>query len=98
MVADLTGVCMMCASTPEKSQENIRRKKMSNLKVENSKKCLSILRQFINETSSPAKSKEVVILAINHLQKVTAGTDIVLNETDFTCTGRPRAEAANAGD
>jgi hypothetical protein len=64
---------------------------MSKLKVENSRKCLSILRQFIEETSSPGKSKEVAILAINHLQKVTAGTDIVLTGTDFTCTGRPRA-------
>jgi len=64
---------------------------MSQLKVENSKKCLSTLRQFINETSSPGKSKKMAVLAINHLQKITAGTDIILTGTDFTCTGRPRA-------
>jgi hypothetical protein len=64
---------------------------MSKLKVENSKKCLSILRQFINETPSSGESKKMAVLAINHLQKITAGTDIVLTGTDFTCTGRPRA-------
>ena len=64
---------------------------MSKLKVENSKKCLSILRQFVEETSSSGKSKDLAILAINHLQKITAGTDIVLAGIDFTCTGRPRA-------
>ncbi len=64
---------------------------MSKLKVENSKKCLSILRQFVEETSSPGKNKNLAILAINHLQKITAGTDIVLTGTDFICTGKPRA-------
>jgi hypothetical protein len=64
---------------------------MSKLKVANSKKCLSILRQFVEETSSPSKSKDLAILAIDHLQKITAGTDIVLAGIDFTCTGRPRA-------
>jgi len=64
---------------------------MSKLKVENSKKCLSILRQFVEETSSSGKSKDLAILALNHLQKITAGTDIVLAGIDFTCTGRPRA-------
>jgi hypothetical protein len=64
---------------------------MSNLKVENSKKCLSILRQFVEETSSSGKNKDLAILALNHLQKITAGTDIVLSGIDFTCSGRPRA-------
>jgi len=64
---------------------------MSKLKVENSKKCLSILRQFVEETSSSGKSKDLAILAINHLQKITAGTDIILTGTDFTCSERPRA-------
>jgi hypothetical protein len=64
---------------------------MSKLKVESSKKCLSILRQFVEETSSPSKNKDLAILAINHLQKITAGTDIVLAGTDFTCSERPRA-------
>ena len=64
---------------------------MSKLKVESSKKCLSILRRFVEETSSSGKSKDLAILAINHLQKITAGTDIVLTGTDFICTGKPRA-------
>ncbi len=71
---------------------------MSKLKVENSKKCLSILRQFIEETPSLGKNKDMAILAINQLQKITAGTDIVLTGTDFTCTGRPRAQAATSYD
>jgi hypothetical protein len=64
---------------------------MNNLKVENSKKCLSILRQFIEETPSPGKSKEMAILALHQLQKITAGTDTVLAGDNFTCSGRPRA-------
>lgn len=71
---------------------------MSKLKVEDSKKCLSILRQFIEETTSPGKSKKMAVLALAQLQKITAGTDIVLKGTDFTCTGRPRAQAATSND
>jgi hypothetical protein len=64
---------------------------MSKLKIANSKKCLSILRQFVKETSSSGKNKDLAILAINHLQKITAGTGIALAGIDFTCTGKPRA-------
>jgi hypothetical protein len=64
---------------------------MSKLKVESSKKCLSILRQFVEDTSSSGNTKDMAILAIDHLQKITAGTDIILSGTDFTCSGRPRA-------
>jgi len=64
---------------------------MSKSKVENSKQCLSILRQFVEEASSSGKSKDLAILVINHLQKITAGTDIVPTGIDFTCTEKPRA-------
>jgi hypothetical protein len=67
---------------------------MSKLKVENSKKCLSILRQFIERTTLSGENKEMAVLALAQLQKITAGTDIVLTGIDFTCTGRPRAQAA----
>lgn len=64
---------------------------MSKLKVESSKNCLSTLRQFINDAPSSGGSKEMAVLALAQLQKITAGTDIVLTGTDFTCSGRPRA-------
>jgi hypothetical protein len=65
--------------------------KMSKLKVGSSKKYLSILRQFINDAPSSGESKEMAVLALAQLQKITAGTDIVLTGTDFICTGKPRA-------
>jgi len=64
---------------------------MNNSKVENSKKCLSIIRQFIEETPLPGKSKEMAILVLHQLQKITAGADNGLTAPDLTCSGRPRA-------
>ena len=46
---------------------------MSQLKNENVTKCVSLLREFIEEASVQGNKKGVAILALNHLQKITAG-------------------------
>jgi hypothetical protein len=74
---------------------------MSNLKGKNLKKCFSLLREFIDESSQSSK-KGIAMLALNQLQKITAGTDFTgssdadsSNQTDglrLTCHGRPKGE------
>jgi len=66
---------------------------MSHLKNENLNKCFSLLREYLNE--GPANNKKgSAILALEHLQKITAGTDsqgASLGSTSaLFCTGRPR--------
>ena len=62
---------------------------MSHLKDESLKKCVSLLREFINEAPLGSK-KGTAILALNQLQKITAGTS-----TSFmTCATRPRADGS----
>jgi hypothetical protein len=48
-------------------------KKMRRLKEQNVNKCFSLLREFINETSLSSK-REMAVLALNQLQKISAGT------------------------
>ena len=45
---------------------------MSHLKNENLNKCFSLLREYLNEGPSNNK-KGAAILALNQLQKITAG-------------------------
>jgi hypothetical protein len=59
---------------------------MSHLKNESLKKCVTLLREFIQE--SPAGKKGTAMLALDHLQKITAGTEIPV----MTCATRPRAD------
>jgi len=47
---------------------------MSRLKIENVNKCISLLREYIEETSLENR-KEIAILALNQLQTITAGID-----------------------
>ena len=61
---------------------------MSHLKKEIVDKCLSLLREYIDETSLSSK-KESAILALNQLQKITAGTNDLTLELGCTC--KPRA-------
>lgn len=71
--------------------------KMSQLKNKNSKKCLSILRQFINEVPSNGEEREVAILALNQLQKVTAGLsapELSASSKNRLCIGRPLADGS----
>ncbi len=64
---------------------------MSNLKATNLNKCFSLLREFIDEAQVSNK-KGVAILALNHLQKITAGDGGgATTNSDPHCTGRPRA-------
>ena len=65
---------------------------MSKLKKENVKKCVSLLRAFVEESSSHDNQKQRAILALNQLQKITAGTDpaVVIGDVSFFCLGRPR--------
>ncbi len=60
---------------------------MSRLKNENLNKCFSLLREFIDEASREDTKKEKAILALNQLQRITAGED-----TQFICLGRPRID------
>lgn len=64
---------------------------MSKLKKENVKKCVSLLREFVEESSALDNKKERAILALNQLQKITAGTDSsgALGDVSFFCMGRP---------
>ncbi len=65
---------------------------MSKLKKENVKKCVSLLREFVEESSSHDSQKQRAILALNQLQKITAGNDpgVAIGEVSFFCLGRPQ--------
>ena len=67
---------------------------MSKLKKENLKKCVSLLREYVEESSAIANKKERAILALDQLQKITAGTDsnIAIGDVYFFCMGRPRVD------
>jgi len=68
---------------------------MSKLKKENLKKCVSLLREFVEESAALDNKKERAILALNQLQKITAGTDsaVVIGTVSFLCMGSPRVES-----
>ena len=63
---------------------------MSNLKAQNLKKCFSLLREFISETPLNSK-KEMAVLALNQLQKISAGTGYSTQGSNPGCHGRPMA-------
>ena len=67
---------------------------MSKLKKENLKKCVSLLREFVEESSALDNKKERAILALDQLQKITAGTDsnIARGVVYLFCVGRPRVD------
>jgi hypothetical protein len=60
---------------------------MSHLKDENLKKCVSLLREFIDGVPSSSK-KGIAMLALDQLQKITAGTDT----SELICATRPRVD------
>ena len=62
--------------------------KMKRLKEQNVNKCFSLLREFIDETSLSSK-KGMAVLALNQLQKISAGTGN--QDTTSGCHGRPMA-------
>ena len=67
---------------------------MSRLKIENVNKCISLLREYIEETSLENR-KEIAILALNQLQTITAGIDPgngpAAGFNLLSCEGKPRA-------
>jgi hypothetical protein len=48
---------------------------MVRLKVENLNKCVSLLREFIDESSEADNKKGIAKLALEQLEKITAGTE-----------------------
>ncbi len=54
---------------------------MANLKKEALNKCFSLLREFIDETSEGNNRKGVAVMALNQLERVTAGTTENANPT-----------------
>jgi hypothetical protein len=66
--------------------------KMSRLKNENLNKCVSLLREFIDEASTQGSKKEIAILALDQLQNITAGTTPPV-PLGPVCITRPRADA-----
>ena len=72
---------------------------MGRLKKENSKECLSILREFIDDSPFMGSEKQRAVLALEQLQKITAGTGISNDgnstpESDSACISRPRADGS----
>ncbi len=63
---------------------------MSKLKTQNLKKCFSLLREFIDE-SSQSNKKGIAMLALNQLQKITAGTDSTGSSDGSNPTDGPRS-------
>ncbi len=63
---------------------------MKKLTKKNLNQCIDLLREFIEETGSTQGKKGVAILALEHLQQITAGekSDATL---ETNCTERPRA-------
>ena len=70
---------------------------MSRLKNENVNQCFSLLREYLDEGPSNNK-KGAAILALDHLQKITAGTDSKGASLDgsqmlfFGCNGKPKVD------
>ena len=62
---------------------------MNRLKKQNLNKCISLLREFVDGASAATHKKRVAELALEQLQKITAGTGA--GESDsLSCLGRPR--------
>lgn len=79
---------------------------MSHLKDETVTMCISLLREFINQTPGMENTKGVAVLALNQLHRITGGTDtgdpIDGSEpplfTEIICEGHPRADGAPSPD
>ena len=66
---------------------------MSYLKKGNIKKCISLLEEFIDESREANNKKKVARLALDQLQRITAGTVAV----GVQCKGHPRADLGPIG-
>jgi hypothetical protein len=87
--------------THEKLSQIKGGRKMSRLKNENLNKCFSLLREYLNEGPSNNK-KGAAILALDQLQKITAGIDAngfpvdsnPLGYSLLSCNGKPRVDGS----
>lgn len=61
---------------------------MNYLRNENVKKCLSLLREFVDESSVEQGRKGIAILALDQLKRITAGD----GDPAPQCIGSPRAD------
>lgn len=62
---------------------------MNHLNDGTLKRCISLLREYVEESKVQDHKKGTAILTINQLQKIIAGTD---GETDvivLSCNGKP---------
>ncbi len=66
---------------------------MSTLKSDSLKKCLSFLREYVDETPLN-KRKRVAVLALDQLQRITAGVSASGN----SCNGKPRVDGNSFGE
>jgi hypothetical protein len=62
---------------------------MSRLKQDNVKKCVSLLREFIEGTQAANNRKATAVLALNQLQEITAGTP---PDPRLACNDTPRVD------
>ena len=62
---------------------------MGNLKKENVTKCFSMLKEFIDGVDPQDSNKGIAVLALNQLQRITAGED---NDPFSSCIDLPRAD------
>jgi len=71
---------------------------MSHLSRENINKCVSLISDFIEQSKADSERKGAAVLALRHLQQITAGTgnegDVanVADEGGPRCIGRPLAD------
>lgn len=69
---------------------------MSSLKKEALNKCFSLLREFIDEASEGNSRKGIAVMALNQLERVTAGTT---ENTDPVCIDTPLIDGtASSGE
>jgi hypothetical protein len=61
---------------------------MNFLRNENVKKCLSLLKEFVDESSVEDSRKGVAMLALDQLKRITAGD----GDPTPQCIGSPRAD------
>ncbi len=68
---------------------------MSKLKAESLNKCISLLREFIEESPVQDNKKGIAGLALGQLQKIAAGTDPLASAG--SCSSIPRIDGSPNG-
>ncbi|MGD2089240.1 MAG: hypothetical protein PVH61_23885 [Candidatus Aminicenantes bacterium] len=67
---------------------------MSKLKYENLQKCVSLLREFIDQAAETENKKVIAKMALGQLQKIKAGGTNLSGVLGPMCSSRPRADGA----